>query len=62
MLLPCRFEIDPSLGVIRVAVAADADPTLIDRENRDLRRDLQSVTVQAQDGGGRSATVKVYVL
>lgn len=57
--LVCRFRIDPESGEIRVSVSADADHTLIDRENRDLVRDLRSLTVEAADGGGRTATVKV---
>ena len=52
---------DSKTGVVRVAVAADEDLTLLDRENRDLMRDLQSLTIEARDGGGASSTVKITV-
>ena len=57
----CRFKVDSKSGEVRVAVAADENFALIDRENRDLMRDLQSLTVEAQDGGGATSTVKVIV-
>ena len=56
-----RFKVDSSTGEVRVAVAADLDPSLLDRENRDLMRDLQSLIVEARDGGGASSTVKVTI-
>ena len=56
-----RFKVDSKSGEVRVAVAADENFALIDRENRDLMRDLQSLTVEARDGGGTTSTVKVIV-
>ena len=48
-----RFKVDSKSGEVRVAVAANENFALIDRENRDLMRDLQSLTVEARDGGRR---------
>ena len=42
-------------------VAANENFALIDRENRDLMRDLQSLTIEARDGGGASSTANIVV-
>ena len=52
-----RFSINATTGDVSVAVAADLDWSLLDRETLDTHQ----VTVEAVDGGGRRSSVRLDV-
>ena len=52
-----RFSINSSTGVVSVAVDADQDWTILDRE----KLDTHQVTIEAVDGGGKRSSVRLDV-